>query len=560
MAQRFDFIIVGGGSAGLRAREPAVGGSRRTACWSSRPAGPTTAGTCSSTCPRRWRSRSGSLLRLAVRVRAGAVHGRPAHLPRPRQGARRLCSVNGMIFQRGNPMDYERWAADEGMETWDYAHCLPYFKRMENCLAAAPDDPFRATTGRWCSSGDRRASPLFGAFFAAVQEAGYALTADVNGYRQEGFAAFDRNIHGGRRLSAARAYLHPVMGRPNLTVGTRAFVTRVLFEGNRAVGVEYRAGAAAPIGRGRRDRALRRGDQLAAAAAAVRGRRADRAPRARDRRRPATCPASARTCRTTSRSTSSIAAPSRSRWRPHSRCGTARSSGSSGSLRKRARRHQPLRGRRLRAQQRRGRLPESDVPLPANRGPLRRQLPLGGGGHGYQVHVGPMYSDARGSCKITSAPTRAGIPRSGSTTSRRSRTGASGWRRSESPARSSASPRWAARRRRASPGPGVETDEQILEWVAGRRDRAAPVVHVPDGDRRSRVVDPLSMRVHGRTGCESSTRRSFPYITNGNIYAPVMMLAEKAADLILGNTPLPPQPIAFYRHEGAAATASPRPS
>jgi choline dehydrogenase len=78
---------------------------------------------------------------------------------------------------------------------------------------------------------------LFGAFFDAVQEAGYPLTEDVNGYRQEGFAKFDRNIRKGRRLSAARAYLHPVMNRPNLEVRTRTFVERVVFEGTRAVGV-----------------------------------------------------------------------------------------------------------------------------------------------------------------------------------------------------------------------------------------------------------------------------------------------------------------------------------
>ena len=74
-----------------------------------------------------------------------------------------------------------------------------------------------------------------------MQQAGYALTDDVNGYRQEGFAAFDRNVHRGRRLSAARAYLHPVMSRPNLDVRDRANVTRVLFEGTRAVGVDYGA-------------------------------------------------------------------------------------------------------------------------------------------------------------------------------------------------------------------------------------------------------------------------------------------------------------------------------
>jgi choline dehydrogenase len=85
-------------------------------------------------------------------------------------------------------------------------------------------------------------SPLFKAFFRAVQEGGYQLTTDVNGFRQEGFAPFDRNIHRGRRLSAARAYLHPVMTRANLEVRCRAFVNRVIFQGTRAVGVEVREG------------------------------------------------------------------------------------------------------------------------------------------------------------------------------------------------------------------------------------------------------------------------------------------------------------------------------
>src|SRR3954462_9277877 len=81
-------------------------------------------------------------------------------------------------------------------------------------------------------------SPLFRAGFEAAEEAGYHLTTDVNGYRQEGFAAFDRNIRNGRRLSAARAYLHPVLGRPNLAVRTRTLVTRIRFDGRRATGVE----------------------------------------------------------------------------------------------------------------------------------------------------------------------------------------------------------------------------------------------------------------------------------------------------------------------------------
>ena len=148
-------------------------------------------------------------------------------------------SINGQIFQRGNPLDYERWAADPGMETWDYAHCLPYFKRMENCLAAAPDDPWRGHDGPLDPRARPATNPLFTAFFAAAQEAGYRLTEDVNGYRQEGFAPFDRNIHRGRRLSAARAYLHPIMGRRRTSrSGPATLVTRINLEGRRAVGVE----------------------------------------------------------------------------------------------------------------------------------------------------------------------------------------------------------------------------------------------------------------------------------------------------------------------------------
>ena len=152
-------------------------------------------------------------------------------------------SINGQIFQRGNPLDYERWAADPGMETWDYAHCLPYFKRMETALAAEPDDPWRGHDGPLVVERGPATSPLFRAFFEAAQEAGYPLTDDVNGYRQEGFAPFDRNIHQGRRLSAARAYLHPILReRANLAVWTRRFVTRLLFDGSRAVGVEVARG------------------------------------------------------------------------------------------------------------------------------------------------------------------------------------------------------------------------------------------------------------------------------------------------------------------------------
>src|SRR5205085_8138953 len=111
------------------------------------------------------------------------------------------------------------------------------FKRTETCLAGA--DEYRGDRGPLVLERGPATNPLFTAFFEAVQQAGYSLTSDVNGYRQEGFAKFDRNVRRGRRLSAAGAYLHPVMNRQNLTVTTRALVHRVLFDGTRATGVEY---------------------------------------------------------------------------------------------------------------------------------------------------------------------------------------------------------------------------------------------------------------------------------------------------------------------------------
>ncbi len=150
-------------------------------------------------------------------------------------------------------MDYERWGAVPGMQDWDYAHCLPYFRRMENCLAADPDDPFRGKDGPLVMERGPATNPLFEAFFAAAEQAGFPRTDDVNGYRQDGFGPFDRNVYRGRRLSAARAYLLPVMKRPNLNVLTRAFTTKILFEGKRAVGLLYDRGSKRGIEvRGRR--------------------------------------------------------------------------------------------------------------------------------------------------------------------------------------------------------------------------------------------------------------------------------------------------------------------
>ncbi|HMI67859.1 MAG TPA: choline dehydrogenase, partial [Cyclobacteriaceae bacterium] len=150
-------------------------------------------------------------------------------------------SINGMIFIRGNPLDYEKWAKDPGMESWDYSHCLPYFKKSENRTAGA--NFWRGGTGPLYLETGPATNPLFNAFFVAAKQAGYPLTDDVNGFQQEGFGMFDRNIKKGRRWSASTAYLHPVLGkRKNLEVICGALATKILFSGKRAVGVEFLKG------------------------------------------------------------------------------------------------------------------------------------------------------------------------------------------------------------------------------------------------------------------------------------------------------------------------------
>ncbi len=475
--------------------------------------------------------------------------------PEPHMGGRRIAhargkvlggssSINGMIFQRGNPMDYDRWAAEKGMATWDYAHCLPYFKKMENCLAGG--DEWRGSAGPLKLERGLTENPLIPAFLEACVEAGYPLTDDVNGYRQEGFARFDRNVYRGRRLSASRAYLHPVMGRKNLTVTTRALVHRVLFDGTTATGVEYSARGTVRTayakevvlcggafntpqllqlsGVGDRDHLGGLGipvvhhnpavgehmqDHLEVYVQHICTQPVSLQPNLKLWRRPWIG----------------------FQWLFRKGPGASNHFESGGFARSNDDVEYPN-------------LMFHFLPISVRYDGTASESP-----HGYQVHVGPMYSNAEGSVKITSTDPKAKpeLRFNYLSTDQDRRE----WVEAIQTARKilSQPAMDGFNGGESSPGPSVQSDDEVLDWVRKDGETALhPSCTARMGaEEDGCVVDPLTMKVWGVEGlrvCDASAMR---YVTNGNIYAPVMMMAEKAADLILGNTPLAPEPTPFYR-------------
>ncbi len=477
--------------------------------------------------------------------------------PEPYMGGRRVyhargkvlggsSSINGMIFQRGNPMDYERWAADEGMESWDYAHVLPYFKRMENCLAGA--DVWRGGSGPLVLERGPANTPLFGAFFEAVQQAGHPLTDDVNGYRQEGFAPFDRNVHRGRRLSAARAYLHPVMSRKNLTVHTLSHVTGLRFSGTRVTGVDYLRG-------GRLKRTASAGEVILAGgafntpqllqlagignpddleAAGVRTRVAlpGVGYNLQDHLEVYLQHASTQPV--------SIGPWLKHRYKPQigyewlfkrSGVGASNHFEAGGFIRSNDEVEYPN-------------LMFHFLPIA-----IRYDGSQPASEHGYQLHLGPMYSDVRGWLKIKSTDPFAhpAIQFNYLSTENDRRE----WVEMIRAARKILEqPAFAAfSGGEISPGPGVQTDEEILDWVAKDAETALhPSCTAKMGVGEDAVLNPETMEVYGTKGLRVVDASAMPYVTNGNIYAPIMMLAERAADLIAGNEMLPPLQAPYYRH------------
>ena len=177
------------------------------------------------------------------------LDGRRMHTPRGRVigGS---SSINGLVYIRGNPLDYEAWR-EGGAQGWGWSDVLPYFRRAETRDEGGNE--YRGGDGPLATRYGPLANPLYRAWIQAGRQAGYGVTDDVNGYRQEGFGRMDMTVRNGERCSAAVAYLHPAQGRKNLEVRSGALASAIIFEGRRAVGIRYLHNGAEKIARAARE-------------------------------------------------------------------------------------------------------------------------------------------------------------------------------------------------------------------------------------------------------------------------------------------------------------------
>ena len=461
-------------------------------------------------------------------------------------------SINGMIYIRGNALDYEKWAQHEGLENWDYKHCLPYFRKCETRLVGA--DKYHGDKGPVITTTPPAQNPLFQAFFKAGEQAGYPLTSDVNGYQQEGLGIFDQNIYRGRRYSAARAYLHPVMHRSNLTVLTRATANRILFEGKTAVGVEY-------VHKKKTQQVF--GGEIISCGGAINSPKLLQLSgigNAEELKALGITPVHhlpgvgenlqdhlelyvQYTCK------QPVSKYPALKWYNAPKIGFDWLFFRKGDA---ATNHFEAGGFiRSNDEVKYPNLQFHFLPLAIRYdGTAPRQ------GHGFQLHVGPMNTDVRGHVKIKSANPDQDpeILFNYLSTEQERKEWVEAIRCSR---KIIAQPAFdALRGEELAPGQNVQTDEEILDFVAHEGESAYhPSCTCKMGYDDMAVVD-AELKVHGIRNLRVVDASVFPTITNGNLYAPTVMVAEKAADLILGQPAEVDEAATFYRHTPTADLAS----
>jgi choline dehydrogenase len=468
--------------------------------------------------------------------------------PEPHLGGRRLVtprgkviggssSINGMVYVRGNAKDFDTWE-EMGAAGWGFRHVLPYYKRMEDSHGG--EDGWRGRGGPLHVTRGPRVNPLYQAFVEAGREAGYPVTADYNGRQQEGFGAMEMTVWKGQRWSAASAYLRPALKRGNVALKTRALARRIVFEGKRAVGVEYEQGGKVEVARARREVILAASSinspkllQLSGVGNAEHLKAAGVAPvhhlpgvgeNLQDHleiyfqvrcKEPVTLNAKLGLI-----SKGLIGA----QWLFfRSGLGATNHFESCGFIRSKAGVEYP------------------DIQYHFLPGAIRYDGKAAAPGHGFQVHVGPMRSKSRGFVRIRSAD-----PKEPPRILFNYMSQASDWedfrtcvRLTREIFRQPAMQRFAASE--IQPGDDVTSDAAIDSFI---RDHCESAYHPCGTCRMGAVSDPLAVvdpqcRVIGVEGLRVADSSIFPQVTNGNLNAPSIMTGEKAADHILGRDMLP---------------------
>jgi len=475
--------------------------------------------------------------------------------PEPHLGGRRIAcprgkvlggssSINGMVYVRGHPLDFERWE-EEGARGWGYQNVLPYFRRAENFQGSA--DAYRGDAGPLATAHGYKRNPLYDAFIEAGREAGYGVSVDLNGERQEGFGALGMTVKDGVRWSTANAYLKPAMKRPNLRVATHALATSIAFENRRAIGVRYRREGREQTARARREVILSAGPinspqllKLAGVGPAVELRSlgidvvADRAgvgENLQDHLEFTFQVASKQPITLFSHTSLFRRALIGAEWLMRGRgLGASNHFEAGGFIRSRAGvRYPDIQFHFL------------PMAVAYDGSTLARE-------HGFQAHVGPMRSKSRGSVWLNSPdPTQP------------PRIQFNYMSHPEDWIEMRACVRFAReifaqcafdpyRGREIEPGAGCVSDEAIDAFV---RDHVDTAYHPSCTCKMGSPADPFAVvdpeaRVIGVEALRVVDSSIMPSITNGNLNAPTIMLAEKAADMIRGLNPLPASNAPYY--------------
>ena len=444
-------------------------------------------------------------------------------------------SINGLVYVRGCAGDFEEWQ-ELGASGWGYQDVLPYFKRGEDCVYGG--DAYRGDQGGLTTcNGNNMKNPLYRAFIKAGEQAGYGYTEDYNGYRQEGFGRMDMTVRDGVRCSTAMAYLKPAMNRPNLDIQTHALTTRVIMDGKTAVGVEYRQGGKTLKVRARKEVILSASSFNSPKLLMLSGIGPADHLKEHGIEVVHDLPGVGQNLQdhlevwvqqecTQKITLNSWLGPLAKAWIGANwlflkrGLGTSNQFESNGYIRSRAGMKYP------------------DIQFHFLAGAIAYDGSSAFKGHGFQVHLGANKPKSRGWVKLKSADPEAPPE-----------IVFNYFAEEEDKEAFRAGLRWTReifaqpaldeyRGKEVSPGPDVQTDEQIDQWLAETAETAYhPAGSCRMGTDAMAVVDP-ECRVHGVRNLRVVDSSIMPTVTNGNLNAPTIMIGEKAADHILGRTPL----------------------